>query len=300
MSGPVVTVIIVTYLSEDVIPAALDALAACVLSGFARCVVVDNSPNDLTASRIRRQYAWVRLVVSGRNLGYGGGCNLGFQEVTTPYVVFLNPDAVVHLADVAELVGFLQRHPDAGLAGPALLEADGGLETAGGLPTPWTVVAVAGGRDSGRRPIVPGHAPYRTDWLCGAVLAAPTEVIRRLGGFDPRFFLYFEETDLCKRIRGAGCEIWAVGEIVVRHHANASARRVSRDFIAGCIAEHYYRSRFYYLVKHHGWCAAAAAESAELAVLAFRDLVKLISGKPDRLFAQRWRAPLFRLPARTG
>jgi len=299
MSSPLVTAIIVSYLSEDIITAALDALAACVLSGYAQCIVVDNSPNDATVSLIRRRYEWVRLIVSGRNLGYGGGCNLAFREVTTPYVVFLNPDAVVHLADLAELVNFLERHPNAGLAGPAMLEGDGALETAGGLPTPWRVVSVAAGRASGRHPIVPGHTPRRTDWLCGAVLAAPTELIRTLGGFDPRFFLYFEETDLCKRVTDSGREIWAVGEIVVRHCANASARRVGGDFIAGCIPEHYYRSRFYYLVKHHGWAAAVAAELAELAVLALRDVIRRFAGRPDRLFAKRWHAPLFRLPART-
>lgn len=94
----------------------------------------------------------------------------------------------------------------------------------------------------------------------GAVLLLRCAMLGEIGAFDPRFFLYFEETDLCRRASSAGWGIWAIGTAVADHLDAASAKSLQRRMFQTCIAEHYFRSRFYYLEKHFGWPAAVATE----------------------------------------
>jgi len=171
----------------------------------------------------------------------------------------------------------------------------------GGLPTPWSIVARASGipgRPSRPRTLLPASSPFRTDWLCGAVMLIRTNVIRELGGFDSRFFLYFEETDLCLRTLRAGHELWAVGKARAVHAGGLSARKVDPGLEPGQdLAIHFFPSRYYYLTKHHGRIAAMMTEAAELLVKAVRDVLRPLLGRPFRSeLRTRLRAPVFTVP----
>jgi GT2 family glycosyltransferase len=299
MSKPLVTAVIVAYQSRRVIGGALDSLRKSFDAGMLECVVVDNDSTDGTRDFIEAEYGWVHLVPSPKNVGFGRGCNLGLEHVNTPLVLFLNPDAALEPADLMKLVEFVNAHPQVGFVAPAIVDPDGGLQAAGGLPTPWSIVAAAGGWSRWspkQQPIKPGATPYPVQWLCGAVLLAHKAVLDRIGGFDPRFFLYFEETDLCLRAGRQGAELWTVGEAVARHIDGAIATRMEAPLYSGCIAEHYFRSRFYYLVKHHGWSAAVFAELGELLLMSLRVIPRWLRGKKNLDFRVRLRAPILRLP----
>lgn len=123
-------------------------------------------------------------------------------------------------------------------------------------------------------------------------------LFRQLGGFDPRFFLYFEETDLCRRASALGAEIWAVGEAVIEHVGGASAKTTGETLHSACISEHFYRSRFYYLVKHFGWVRAIASESADAALQRARGLRNRLTGRGAPEHSRRNTRPFLRLPAR--
>ncbi len=289
------SVIMVTYNSQRTIEPAIDALRRAHDEGIARAIFVDNDSSDATPDILRRHEDWATIIHAGANLGFGRGCNLGAARSYTPYLLFLNPDARMESADIAGLCDFMDEHPDAGIAGPAIIEEDGSLQHAGGLPTPGTILRQALGRPTHHRPIVPGDAPFETDWICGAALMIRRDLFEELGGFDPRFFLYFEETDLCLRTRRRGAEIWAVGTAVARHAAGASSQDESDRHYAGCLAEHYFQSRYYYLRKHHGLLAAAATEVLEMGILAARSLL----GHGARtLLSRRLRGPVLSMPRR--
>jgi GT2 family glycosyltransferase len=294
------TAIIVTYNSAGEIGAVLTALLQPHEAGALECVVVDNQSQDGTAEIVRRDYPWVTLIESPVNLGYGRGLNLGMSRATTPYVLFMNPDAVITAADIAKLCTFLDEHSQAGMVAPAILEGDGQIQYAGVLPTPWRIIASAAGIGLWtklQRPILRGEAPFKTDWLCGAILLARRQLMEELGGFDPRFFLYFEETDLCRRVLQRGYQLWAIGEAAAYHLGSVSAKKTGQRLFASCIAEHYFRSRFYYVHKFYGWPIAAITEIAELSLLSIRSLFSRFRRRPDESgLAERMAGPFLSLP----
>ncbi|NCB26475.1 MAG: glycosyltransferase family 2 protein [Bacteroidia bacterium] len=294
-----VTTVIVTYESRDTIGEALDALDSACRSGFAKCVVVDNASADGTAKFVETHYPWVTLIAGEQNIGYGRGCNLGLTRVQTPYVVFMNPDVQVNQDALHHLVRFAADHPLAGVIGPAIKRQAGDYQCADCLPTPKTILRQAVGLQGVQPQVIqPGAQAFRTNWVCGAVMFASVELMRRLGGFDPRFFLYFEETDLCLRVARAGFEVWALPAAETGHASNASARKVRPELVdGGCLEEHFYPSRFYYLNKHYGRLQAVLVEMLELVVLGLRDIARLalLRNRPSQ-FSARLRAPLFCKP----
>ena len=298
--GPRVTAVIVTYNSMSTIDAALDSIRPAHDSGLLECIVVDNTSRDETVAHVREHQSWVRVKTLEENVGFGRGCNVGAKLAAGDLVLFLNPDAALPRDSIERLVRHMDARPRCGLAGPAV-DRGGHMEQAGGLPTPGSFVRSAAGRGDrypGRRTIEPGAPPFRTDWLSGGALLARGTALHELGGFDPRFFLYFEETDLCRRAADAGWELWAVGEAVGDHAAGASARSENATMYGGCIAEHYFASRFYYMRKHHGMAAALGMEIGELLLLGLRGLRRLLRREPLGEIPDRVRHAVPRTPRR--
>lgn len=299
MDEPKTTIVVVTYNARRTIGPLLDAIAPA--KDRARVVVADNASKDGTLDFVRAEHPWAVAVSTGGNLGFGRGCNAGFAHAgQSPYVLFLNPDAVMKPEALERLERFMDETPKAGICAPAIREGEH-FQLAGLLTTPRSVIRAGlnlGPPHPEARPIRPGGAPFRTSWVCGAALMIRSSLFAALGGFDPRFFLYFEETDLCRRAAARGFELWGVGEAVIEHEGGGAARDAGEDLVGGCIPKHYFESRFYYLEKHYGLPAAAAAEAAEAAGLLVQSVARRALGKKDTRFSQRVAAPLFRAPAR--
>lgn len=304
MSAARVTVVTVTYNSADTVGQALLAMKASVDAGLvADYLVVDNLSRDGTPALVRREHPWVTLIETGENLGFGRGCNVGIARARTPYVLLLNPDAELPREALARLVEFLEATPRAGVAAPAIRQPNGRLQFSADLPTPLGIVSQALGlADSAAETSVigPGSPPARAGWVCGAVVLLRRAMLDAIGGFDPRYFLYFEETDLWHRAADAGWEIWTVGEAVASHVQGSSSGSDARALWHGCIPEHYFESRFHYLTEHFGRPAAVAAELGELGALAGRAAIRALRGQDVDLFLTRIRAPILRRPALRG
>jgi GT2 family glycosyltransferase len=214
-------------------------------------------------------------------------------------VLLLNPDAVIDHESISVLLRFMDQCPRVGISAPAVRRVSGELQASGDLPNPLTVALsplFPRWTMRGNRPIEPGGAPARTNWICGSIMMVRRRMLAEIGVFDPRFFLYFEETDLCYRARRAGWEIWTVGASLGEHANAASAHASRNDMIGDTIPEAYFASRYYYLSKHYGWPAAATAELGELASLAARKLFDVVRGRPNRSLERRLRAPFMRSP----
>jgi len=267
------------------------------------CVVVDNHSSDGTQELVRRQAPWADLIECDRNHGFAWGCNVGLETVASPYTLFLNPDAQIEPQSLRTLLDFLVDRIEVGVVGPATICRPGGadevLQLTGALPSPRTILPGRLARALGEpasRAILPGEQPFETGWICGAAFLARTALLNQLGGFDPRFFLYWEETDLCCRVKQAGYQVWAVGTAVAQHAVGVSSRDEPCK-INGCIARHYYESRRLYMLKHYSWAIATLAEAVEWAWITASSLLDAMRGRGLARLRPRLAARPFSLPA---
>ena len=296
-----VTALVVTYQSAHTVAAALQPLREGYDQGLLRCVVVDNASSDDTPKLLQREAGWAKVLLEQVNHGFGRGCNVGLAHVQTPYTLLVNPDAIIGPEAIRTMVAFLDANPKVGIVGPATTvgeQVGEHYQSTGPRPGPMSILRrltrLFGRADVDTR-IVPGSDPFRTGWVCGALLMIRTDLMRQLGGFDPTYFLYWEEMDLCQRADAAGHEVWAVGTAVAHHVCGASTTDDTTR-IDGCIANHYYRSRYHYLVKHHGWFVASLTEAVEFSVLGLLVGLDLLRGRGVDRIRPRLQARLFTRP----
>ena len=293
-----VAVIIVNYRSAALTLRALASLAEeRKQSGIAlTAVVVENDSGDAETLRagIEAEYAsFARLVVSPTNGGFGAGNNLGVHTLLREgaearFFHFLNPDTMVRPGAVLSLARFLEAHPRAGAAGSRFEHEDG---------TPWPIAfrfptplgEFEGGACIGlvsrllKQHIVPRHLgsePEQVDWLSGASMMVRREVFERIGGFDEAYFLYFEETDLCLRMKAAGWDIWYVPESCVMHVRGQSTGVTALDQKPRRLPRYWFESRRRYFAKNHGFAYAAAADLAFFAGNSIGKLRHTLERKP--------------------
>ena len=204
------SVIIVTFNSADHIGACLESVQAQTGVAF-EIIVVDNASADSTLEKIKGLKG--RVIPSPENLGFGRGNNLGFASSCGRYIYLLNPDArLPGKNSLADLCRNMDANPSWGMAGTRVLSADGKSES-----EPATIYP-------GQRHVHRDFSklPGNIAWVLGASMIIRRELYEKLGGFDPGFFLYSEETDFCLRLRELGFEIGHITEVAVGHIGGAS------------------------------------------------------------------------------
>ena len=186
-------------------------------------IVVDNGSIDDSADKAKEKFPSINLLKSETNLGYSGGCNFGAKNAKGEYTIFLNNDTLHTKNWIEELIGFLDKNPQAGAAQPKILNATNKdtFDYAGG----------AGGYiDKYCFPFVRGRIFNSLEkdsnqyddnkkifWASGAAFIIRTELLRELNYFDNIYFAYMEEIDLCWRLQALGLGIWNVPTSVVYH-----------------------------------------------------------------------------------
>ena len=210
--------IAVVLVTHDTRERLLDALASV---RDAEVVVVDNASTDGTVEAVRQSFPEVR-VVEGPNDGYGAAANRGIAACSAPFVLLLNSDVVVRTGALRALAEYLQSHPRAGLAGPRLENPDGTLQRSCFAFLGTLRLAVE--KTALGRHLRSYDRPRTAPWVLGAALAIRREAFDAVGGFDPAFFLYAEEVDLCWRLWQAGWEVHYTPSATVLHVGGSSTR----------------------------------------------------------------------------
>jgi len=183
-------------------------------------IIVDNASGDNSVAFLTDAFKddkRIRIIASPDNLGFAGGNNLGLKEASGKIVLFLNPDTIVEAGAIDALIDSLRSSDDIGAVGGMLTDAESRPVTSFGyFPTPWSMITTAfvPGRFYGKLRKALGVAPdeadkdsYEVDYICGADLMVRGDILGEIGGMDDGYFMYFEETDLCKRIRDKGFRI---------------------------------------------------------------------------------------------
>ena len=223
------SLIILNYQSMHMVREQLRVLAGCSFPFSTEIIVVDNASGDHQGEGLRRGFPQARFLMLARNQGMGGGNNRGLEAAHGTYALILNPDIVVFPEAIEHLYGYMHAHPRAGMCGPKLLNPDGTLqESCFRFPrwiTPLSRRTKFAMLPWGRRELDRflmrdwDHAAARpVDWLLGGALMVRREAFEKVGMFDERFFLFFEETDWCRRFWQHGWEVVYVPEAVMVHY----------------------------------------------------------------------------------
>ena len=290
------SILVVTYNSAPLVDALLNELAEQTRGLNAEVVVVDNASHDGTADAVALRHPGVRLVRSPQNLGFAAGNNLAAAHARGRVLLLLNPDALPEAGCVARGLALLDSHPQVGLAGARLLAEDGRTQPSArmfptlareafvlcGLAARYPQSRLFGRLDRGWADPAE-DAPV--DWVPGAFALIRRSLFDHLGGFDERFFLYYEEVDLCRRIAAAGWRVQYWPALRVHHIGGVSARTVAGATVARAGSQLTLwraRSGLLYYRKHHGWLAAWAVNRLERAWHAVRGARAALRGQVDK------------------
>lgn len=238
MDSPLLSVIIVSYNTQAILRDCLRSLVEQTTIPY-EIIVVDNMSQDGTCAMIEQEFPDVRLVRSTSNRGFAHANNQGLRLARGNYVLFLNPDTIIvdHAPDV--MVAYLQAHPEVGLLGPFVLNADGRTAQASVFRFPtvkrllfyhipplyWLVRLV--------RPNAVAYGDYipadtmPVEIVSGCCMAMPTALARDIGGMNEAYFMYSEEFDLCEGVHACGKQVLYLREARIIHLGGASTSQTS-------------------------------------------------------------------------
>lgn len=267
---PDLSVLVVSYNSQPLIDGLLQHMAKELKGLRAELLIVDNASHDGTAAHVQQHHPWVRLIASESNLGFAAANNLAARAARGRFLLLLNPDALPEQGTVARGLALMLAHPEVGIAGARLLDESGQTQPSARMfPSPLQELLVLSGLAARYpRSRLCGHLDRSwadpdqaavVDWVPGAFALMPRGLFASMGGFDERFFLYYEEVDLCRRVQAAGLKVMYWPELRVQHVGGASARTVSGATVSRSGSQLTLwraRSGLLYYRKHHGWLGA--------------------------------------------
>jgi GT2 family glycosyltransferase len=183
---------------------------------------------------LKEEFSGITLIKSERNAGMGAGNNIGATTAKGEYLLILNPDTELHKDALKTMFDYLKANVQTGLVGPKLIYPDGERQVScyryPNILLPFLRRTILGRfnkkyLDSYLMNNANLDEIQRVDWLMGSCFLLKKELFDQLGGFDERFFMYFEDTDLCKRINDIGLEVrYLPTATVIHHHGRASAK----------------------------------------------------------------------------
>ena len=269
-----VSVVIVSFNTRDLLRECLNSLLAECEGVSHEIFVVDNISRDGSADMVEKEFPNVRLIRSQVNLGFAAANNKAFPLAKGRYVVLLNSDAFLRPNALRKSIEYMDADPRIGLGGARLVGRDGAWQPSARLfPSLLNEVLTISGLSArfphsrffgrGDRTWADQNLPADVDWVPGAYSIIRASVLGQVGYFDENFFLYYEEVDLCRRIRNAGYIIRYWPDVEVIHLGGESSKTVQTLTMSKSgsqLALWRMRSEFLYYRKHHGNTAWLAKE----------------------------------------
>ena len=285
MTAPLVSAILVNYNAGRELAMALQSIADDMAAQPWEAVVVDNASSDGSAAEVAAFAPHARLVQNRQNVGFARGVNQGLAATAAPTVLIMNPDCRLEQGAFGVLNGELQRDEGVALVGPRILNPDGSVQgSARGDPDMLTGLF---GRSTALRRALPNLAVSKrnvvadagggstdVDWVSGACMLARRSALERVRGFDERYFLYWEDADLCRRLRGEGYRIRYVPTATAVHRVGHSSRVVRSSAIRA-----FHESAYLYYSTHVATTASPKRLAAKV-LLAARCWLKLQQSRP--------------------
>lgn len=249
------SVIVVGYNRRELLRQCVESVMADVGDLTAEVIVVDNASQDGTSEMVADRFPSVMLVANRENVGYGRGLNHGIAAASGAYLLVLNQDIVLRPGALRALVQCAERHPDAGVVGARLEYADGRFQHSA-FRFPDAAQAFFGFFDglvpldsepNGRYAPAAYEREFAAEHLLGACMLFRRAALEQVGVFDPRFFMYYEETDLCWRLLRAGWRNYYTPTARAMHVSAASTSAASE-----AMSVEFHRSQALFYRRHRG------------------------------------------------
>jgi len=254
-------------------------------------IIVDNDSRDGSRKLLKQiKNENIKYISNNKNMGFGRACNQIEKTQNSSYILFLNPDVEVSKNAIDKLIDFLKKNEKIGMVTGKLLFPDDSFQlSCRKFPT---ILRVLFGRESFLRKTFPNNIISKEylmsdldynkiqfpDWVRGAVMLFKTDLFEKIGGFDEKFFLYFEDTDICLRLRKKGYEIAYLPEAVFYHKLGSSTKkeRLKTKFIHNISMFHYIRKNMNYnfTVLSFLFIALITRLTFVLMVLSIKDMKK--------------------------
>ncbi|MGB7509772.1 MAG: glycosyltransferase family 2 protein [Pelodictyon phaeoclathratiforme] len=273
-----VSVVIVSYNTREILRNCLDALFENSKGVHMEVFVVDNNSADDSAAMVQHDFPLIRLIANDKNLGFAAANNQAFALASGRYIILLNPDAYIRPASIEHCLTFMEQTPQCGLAGGKIISPEGRLEpSARRFPSALSKLLTLSGL-SGKFPASPilnhyefgGFAhdhPLEVDWVPGTFTIIRKAMLDAIGAFDERFYIYYEETDLCLRAKKAGWKVFFIHDAEVMHIGGACSKtRKDKTFDnkASQVLTFRMRSEWLYYYKNRGIIAVLSSAGVEL------------------------------------
>ncbi|WP_024516269.1 glycosyltransferase family 2 protein [Bradyrhizobium sp. Tv2a-2] len=258
--SPDLSVLIVNYNTAHLLDRMMGALSASRSSLRIQVIVVDNCSRDNSVELLRSHFPDVELITSPTNIGFGRANNLALSKAQGRFILLLNTDAFVSADTLSKTVQYMQEHPDCGVLGVRLTCENGDLQpSCRYFPTPWNLFL----NRTGLEQVFPAtrmvddmswdHASVRAcDWVPGCYYLISRRAIDLVGLFDPRFFMYCEEVDHCRRVKAAGMNVIYYPHSTVIHLGGESAKADGVLDSSRQISTLQIESELLYFRKHYG------------------------------------------------
>ena len=227
------SIIIVSWNTKELLKKCLDSIYNNQADLSLEIIVADNNSSDGTAKMVEAHFPKVKLMANDKNLGFAAANNQALIIAHGQYVLFLNPDTEIINDGLKKSVEFMKQNQDCGALGPRLLFADKSLQpSVRRWPTFWPIFLMLIKAPKIFKDLKAiDHYLARdfdysklqeVDQIMGAYLMVPRTIFSKVGFFDQRFFIWFEEVDFCLRIKRAGLKVIYNPQIEVIHHGGAS------------------------------------------------------------------------------
>ena len=236
-----IAAVLVNYNAGSELAQALHSIADDLAGRPWEAVVVDNASSDGSERRVAEFAPRARLVRNATNVGFGRAVNQGVAASSAPLVLIMNPDCRLAPGAMRTLQSQLEAHDACAIVGPRVLDPDGAVQgSARGDPDMLTGLFGRTGRlrswfpqlAPARRNVVTdaavrdGSPSVEVDWVSGACMLVRRSAFESVGGFDEQYFLYWEDADLCRRLRAHGYHVRYVPGATAVHSVGRSSRSV--------------------------------------------------------------------------
>lgn len=235
-----ISFIIVNYQSEKYLLKCVSSIKEKILGVNYEVIIINNDNNDLGVELPSD----IKLINKGKNIGFGAGCNLGARSAQGEILCFLNPDTEIVSENIFDLLNEFNKDKRIGIIGPKLITEDGRVQEwiAGKEITILSTLLNNLGHKRDKK-IWESEISVECAWVSGAAMFIKKDIFQNFGGFDEKFFMYFEDIDLCRRACQLGYKVLYFPDFQIRHFCGKSFCHKKKQ------KKYYHASQYAYFKK---------------------------------------------------